>query len=86
MKETKDAYLVRDNANVYFFKDILFGVRVDDIEAIQNNNYPNIIFVHFPWFSDANEDLAKLNKYYNVSYIKSLEVAGYIAELYRLEK
>jgi len=86
IKETKGDYLIRDDANEYFFKNIPFQTRVSDITKIQNPKPDKIVYVHFPWFSDWDTDLNKLRKYYNVSYIKTLKFAGYTAELYSLEK
>jgi len=86
IKETRGTYLVRDDANEYFFKNIPFQIRVSDIDKIKNLELGNIVFVHFPWFLRKDESLKELGKYYNVNYIKTLNVAGYTAELYSLGK
>ncbi len=84
-KETINYKLVRDDSNNYYFKDIKFVGTVNHADSIKALGTENLKYVYIPWFSDENESLAKLQKFFKLTKEKTLSYKGYYAVIYNLE-
>ncbi|MFZ3301097.1 MAG: hypothetical protein WA152_00065 [Microgenomates group bacterium] len=80
-----DMKLINDVPTSYFWKNINFVGKIEDLKSLHNYGYEKLRYVYVPWMSYHNDVYTNLNNMYDIVDSKFIDYDGYYVETFDLE-
>lgn len=80
----KNDGIMLDIGSTYFFNNIFPLTTVESLNTLNRSEFKNLVYIYIPWFTNEEESLTRIGKYYRYSYYKTISYRGYYVKLYNL--